>query len=723
MVQVLRDGEEIFYGEVREVEENINKTKSVYCVSELAFLFDSIQPQMRYQNVTPEEFFISLINKHNSQVEEKKRFVVGIVTVTDPNNSLYRYTNYEDTLTAIREKLCNKLDGHLRVRKEKEVRFIDLVRLEDYGITSKQPIQFGVNMLEYAKNSNAFSLATAVVPLGAMLEEQIVEGLDAYVTIESVNEGRNYVHSEEAVKQFGWCKVTVKWEDVTEPSNLKRKAEEWLAGNQFESLSLELTAVDLSMLNSNIDTYNVGDMIQAIAEPFGMNTWFPLQEKKTYLQDITKNSVILSNTVRKSYTAQVAKANKAMEDAIPQESTLISRAKANATQLITTATNGNIFLVNDEDGNPKELLIMDTKDIETAQKVWRWNVNGLGFSSDGYDGEYGLAMTMDGTIVADRITTGTMHADRIRGGRLTVGGFDNLNGVIDILNKDGENVGVIDNNGIALYSRTSGIQIILSPLIGFVQRDADGNEFYGLIYDEVVGGLPQYSQIIKETEYTGVDSDSINKEVIASKEEEYWIAEPVEPYFPGTKGTKIYKKYRYYYTHNLAYWSPVSNCPSGYTSITIELPNSFKGKLWVVRVQIDSIDTSIIENYSRYDNFMYGELPNCYEGYETTSNNWVLYSDSVSAILTTEDYEAKDRLINMEKTNKTKYIAIPNPSSGNRVIANSVFEKLTIDDVDIDFNYEYDEELGTVTVNAKAVTKKEGYCVNELVKFRVYVVC
>ena len=128
-IQILRDAEEVFYGEVREISETLDKVKSVYCVGELAYLFDSTQPQARYQNVAPVQMFTEMLNIHNSKVEEKKRFYVGIVTVTDPNNSVYRYTNGEDTLTAIRKKLCEPLGGCLRIRKNNGKRYLDLVPL------------------------------------------------------------------------------------------------------------------------------------------------------------------------------------------------------------------------------------------------------------------------------------------------------------------------------------------------------------------------------------------------------------------------------------------------------------------------------------------------------------------------------------------------------------------------------------------------------------------
>jgi len=455
MLQVVRDGKEIFYGEVRETEETLDFTKRVYAVGELAFLFDSIQPQGRYQNNTVRQFFETLIHQHNSQVEKKKCFEAGVVTVTDPNDSLYRYTNYEDTLTALRDKLCERLDGYLRVRKENGKRYLDLVRLEDYGRTSDQKIEFGENLLEYAANMNGNSIATAVIPLGARLDTSEVEGLDAYATIKPVNNGKDYVFSQAAVDRFGWIRRVVHFDDVTIPGNLKRKGEEWLASNQFEELTLQLNALDMSILDSDIDGLELGDMIHAVAEPFGMSTVFPLQAKVTYLQEHDKNYITLSNTQKKSYTQQVSAATNDIQEQIPQASTILNEAKNNSSELIKTATNGYITMKMGEGGNPEELLIMDTNDINTARKVWRWNINGLGYSSDGYNGTYGTAITMDGKIVADYILAGTMIADRIKGGVLKIGGINNENGRILIVDKSGNQIGKWDKDGIDAFGTFS----------------------------------------------------------------------------------------------------------------------------------------------------------------------------------------------------------------------------------------------------------------------------
>ena len=74
-------------------------------------------------------------------------------------------------------------------------------------------------------------------------------------------------------------------------------------------------------------------------------------------------------------------------------------------------------------GQPYELLILDAPTIESAVNVWRWNVGGLGFSKNGYNGPYETAITSDGQIVADFITSGTLTANIIKAG--VISSFDN----------------------------------------------------------------------------------------------------------------------------------------------------------------------------------------------------------------------------------------------------------------------------------------------------------
>ena len=133
----------------------------------------------------------------------------------------------------------------------------------------------------------------------------------------------------------------------------------------------------------------------------------------------------------------VASLGKDTKQEIDRTQTMLKRAIARATKLITGNLGGYVVLHSSTGGDtPDEILIMDKPDINTATRVWRWNLSGLGYSSTGYNGEFGLAMTMDGAIVADYITAGTLAANLIKTGIIQslneITYFDLDNGIIKL---------------------------------------------------------------------------------------------------------------------------------------------------------------------------------------------------------------------------------------------------------------------------------------------------
>lgn len=98
---------------------------------------------------------------------------------------------------------------------------------------------------------------------------------------------------------------------------------------------------------------------------------------------------------------------------------VMKAAIENASNLITGGLGGHVVFNLNADGQPQEILIMDTDSIDTAVNVIRMNRNGIGFSTTGYDGEYTTAWTIDGSFVADFITAGTLNANVIKAGVLS----------------------------------------------------------------------------------------------------------------------------------------------------------------------------------------------------------------------------------------------------------------------------------------------------------------
>jgi hypothetical protein len=405
--------EEIFCGRVVEITKDLYNRKKVICEGELAYFNDSIQRPAKYQGLTVRGYLETLVNIHNQQVKNQgidKTFKVGAVTVQDNNDYVYKYTNWESTLEVIKTDLLNTYGGYLRIRKENGVRYIDY--LADYPNTNTQVIEFGSNLLDFTHDMVASDIVTAVIPLGARLEDVTeVEGLDAYLTIKDVNGGVDYVYSQEAVKSYGWIFKTVKWDDVHVADNLLRKGKEYLSDIQFAQITLTVSAVDLHMLHVDMERIKVLDEIRVTSSPNGLDRFFPVSEMTIYLDKPSNNKLTLGTSYSKNSLSTKTESNmtsiKDKIDSLPNKSEILEEARENASQLIHSATNGHVVTTADEQ------LIMDTADKKTARKLWRWNLNGLGYSKTGYNGTYDTAITMDGQIVGERLVGGSVTADKL----------------------------------------------------------------------------------------------------------------------------------------------------------------------------------------------------------------------------------------------------------------------------------------------------------------------
>jgi len=416
-ISVHKDGEEIWAGRVLSEDKDFWNNRVLYCEGELAFLNDSTQPPAEYYGQTVRGFLETLINIHNSKVADDKQFTIGSVTVTDSDDPLYRYTNYEKTIECINEKLVKKLGGHLRIRKVDGVRYLDY--LADYPNTNSQIIEFGKNLLDFTRKWDLTEFATVIIPLGNRLDESPIEALDAYLTVESVNNGSFYVQSSEAVASYGWIEKVIHWDDVSTASSLLSKAEAYLSDIQFDNMSIELSALDLHYLDVNYEAVKLLDELRVISKPHGMDRHFPVTKLEIPLDSPEKTQFKLGDSIKTSLTNINNQTNTSILqkiESLPKAQSVLKEAKENATQIMNMATNGYITITQDQYGT-NTMYISNDKDYTKATKLWKWNINGLAYSNDGGE-TFGLAITMDGAIVADFITAGILNADLIKTGKL-----------------------------------------------------------------------------------------------------------------------------------------------------------------------------------------------------------------------------------------------------------------------------------------------------------------
>lgn len=423
MVSVYRGNTEIFYGEVRTREKDRFKNQPVKATGALSFLADSILPQQEWHDIAPRDLLDAWLQLHNNQVEDRKKIYTGVVTIHDSNDSLYRITDRENTLEAIRDKLVDRLGGYLRLRHENDKLYLDWLTIQEYGKYCEQPIQFGENLLDYSETMTADDVITALIPLGAAIEQETDENaseferLEKNVDITSVNDGKDYIYSKEAVESFGWVWKTEKWDDVATPANLLKKATEYLTTQQYENLVISLTAVDLSLFGQDYDSFDIGDRVLCNAIPYGMKKVLPVMEMKIPLQQPDQAQLTLGENLQQSFTDQTT----GTFTQIRQETTEAGRVQAswmksaidNLTKQMTGAKGG--YKLTEFDGNGLWLrdLYMDAPDKEQATNILQINKNGIGGSHNGYNGPYTIGMTLDGQIIGERILAGSVKTEAL----------------------------------------------------------------------------------------------------------------------------------------------------------------------------------------------------------------------------------------------------------------------------------------------------------------------
>lgn len=275
-----------------------------------------------------------------------------------------------------------------------------------------------------------------------------------------------------------------------------------LLGLQYET---RVISVNYNVLGNRVDSFTIGEVKPNIAET--------LNQVEKMVQEVDVSS-------------------------------FLDEAKTSATNLINNALTGYIYL-DYETGN---LYIMDTDDPQTAQRVWRWNLNGLGYSDTGINGTYNLAMTMDGSIVADFITTGTLNTSVIEGyDSLTISVQSNtdalgeLNDVVDGINgninaltddiADINNNGVnklkntlvtIDTNGINVSTNLSKISTIMTNNTFAIKDNADNYlAYFG--YDETEGKSKSEMDNLTVTNYFVAGYHRTEKFEINSEQRTGWF--------------------------------------------------------------------------------------------------------------------------------------------------------------------------------------------------------
>lgn len=301
VVTIYQDSALLFRGRALYPADDFYKCRTITCEGERGFLRDGIIRPYLYQD-SPANIFTHVIGLYNAQVDEFKRFEVGDVSVTDPNNYIRLESESAEPFAEVLDKLVDRVGGYITFNFDEagERRVINW--LEEIGTQSGQPIEFGENLLDYAQSGETENLATVLVPYGAVRDD----GTRVDITTVTAA-GEDYIQDEEAVALRGVIVATETWDDVTEPANLLAKAQRWLNEHKLAITSLKLTAVDLSRMDRSIDGMHVGDRVRVISKPHGLDEYFQLTDREVDLLGDDSSEVTLGKTAASLVGADVAR--------------------------------------------------------------------------------------------------------------------------------------------------------------------------------------------------------------------------------------------------------------------------------------------------------------------------------------------------------------------------------------------------------------------------------
>lgn len=288
IIKVIHDDEVVFQGRIIDENMDFFYQKSINCEGEISYLNDTIVRPIEYTNISIVDYFTYLINQHNNQVSEDKQFTVGNITVNDTINVSEKYVSTWSLVS----KLISNYGGYIQIRYTNDTKYIDYLLTLDN--VSSQTIEFGENLLDFTKNVDTSSIATALIPLGK-----------DNLTIADINNGVDYITSS-TVDTYGFILTTKTFNNVTDTQTLLNMGQEYLSTINFESIILECTALDLHNLDVDIQSIGLGDKVKVLSKPHNLDNYFLVTTITIYPLSPDKDKLTLGISNIKKFTDTTA---------------------------------------------------------------------------------------------------------------------------------------------------------------------------------------------------------------------------------------------------------------------------------------------------------------------------------------------------------------------------------------------------------------------------------
>ena len=276
----------------------------------------------------------------------------------------------------------------------------------DNGVT----LRYGKNLTELVRDSDISDTYTGIVPYWKDQDTVVV------LPEEVVWSDYRTLFPHEIVKAVD---MSTEWETPPTVEQLRNAATAYVSRNEGWKIAenIEISFVALWQTEeykniANIERVRMGDTVHVIYDALGVSV--SAEVIRTEYDCLTGKYLSVQLGTKKNSLSKAIK-DSIVPDVISETTSITADAIARATDLLKGAYGGHVVIATNADGQPNEILIMDTEDTATAQNILRINMNGIGFSDDG-GATYHTAWTLDGHFVADYIDSGVLNANLIRAG-------------------------------------------------------------------------------------------------------------------------------------------------------------------------------------------------------------------------------------------------------------------------------------------------------------------
>ena len=290
VVEIYQDKVLQFRGRALYPSDDFQLRRTITCEGERGFFRDAVMRPYTYQTKDLASVFSDIIGLYNGQVEEFKQFALGTVDIPEPVDPILLENEEAESIAETLDKLVELCGGYITFSTNAAGKRM-VSWFEKVSTRSAQVIEYGGNLLDFARTDANTDLATVIFPYGAK------NSAGKRINIKSVNGDLEYIKDDDAVALRGFIAKAVTWDDITTPQALLTKAQQYLDTSKRVVTSLELTAFDLSLLDKSIDSFRLGDIVRVRSKPHGVDAEYQLEEQDIDFLHPENNRVVLDKSI------------------------------------------------------------------------------------------------------------------------------------------------------------------------------------------------------------------------------------------------------------------------------------------------------------------------------------------------------------------------------------------------------------------------------------------